>query len=224
MKTKPFPAMTTSTWHIARTFCAILAFSIIPISHATDPMTSPQSLEIREAFTDCREKPTEMSRFLCNCDVVDRQCATALKPQHGQWRTIEVWHGETDADREVYFYLPPSSEDLFTLEQFDQGIIVSCLLDTSAVTIHLGDSVNMVRPVEVMLDGEPLAVQLVEDGINVMAIARNTDVATQALSHADELIVQFADEWGDTVEITYPTAGFSQAMLGWQPLCKSAIS
>lgn len=224
MKMEHRKSIYPSPRQLCRAFCAVLAFCLAPTGYATDPMSSPQSMEIREAFAACREKPTEMSRFLCHCSVVDRQCETALKPQHGQWRTIEVWHGENEADREVFFHLAPRPEDLFALEQFDQGIIVSCLVNTSAVTIHLGETIDILRPVQVKLDGTPLAVELVEEGINVLAVARDTEDATLALSSANEMIVLYADEGGDDVEVTYQTAGFAAAMSGWEPLCKAAIS
>lgn len=223
MKIELTPPQPRPRWSALWT-CLPLALCIASSSYATDPMTSPTSIEIREAFAACRAKPTEISRFLCHCDVVDQQCTNALKPEHGRWRTIEVWHGESEAEREVYFHLAPHTQDLFALDQYGQGIILSCLLDVSSVTFHLGNTVNIeVEPV-ILADDVALDVELVEDGMAVMAMAANTEDAKTVLAESQEIVVLFEDEWGDEVELLYKPSGFGHAVAGWSPLCASPTS
>lgn len=202
----------------------VASLAYAPTTSATDPMTSPQSIEIREAFAVCRAKPTEMSRFLCHCDVIDQQCVSALKPEHGRWRTIEVWQSESETDREVYFHLAPQRNGVFALDHYDKGIIVSCLLDVSTVTFHLGEAVNIELEAKVEVDGRPLPVDIEEDGMAVIAVARDTSAAKTALAEAEQIKVLVEDEWGEEIELTFRPKGFDHAIAGWSSLCAPATT
>ena len=180
------------------------------------PMTTP---EIRAAFAECRAKDNEVSRFFCECELLDRQCESARHPTHGEWRTMEYWPSDDVGEREIFLFLAPRTDTLERLDEPQQGLMVHCINGSKTVTALLGGNVKVGSETAISTEDTPWPATLDEHDMNVMLVVDGPTAFTDALARSDTAHVSYADEWGDRVELTFDTGGFNAARAAWDAEC-----
>jgi len=119
----------------------LMFFNAVAVSaktNATDPMQDKYSQEVRDAFARCREEKNPMTQSFCNCRVLEQQCETPRRLEHGDWHTVEYWPSDVEAEREVQFVLFMDYDILGEFAPIDTGLVMICMRGQSEVNVFIG--------------------------------------------------------------------------------------
>jgi len=205
----------------------LMFFNAVAVSaktNATDPMQDKYSQEVRDAFAKCREEKNPMTQFFCNCRVLEQQCETPRRLEHGDWYTVEYWPSDDEAEREVQFVLFMDYDTLGEFAPIDTGLVMICMRGQSEVNVFIGENIDPFMAPELSVDDINIRSRFSEELGSVIVNFENAKEAFYTLSEGQTLRVVYDDLEGEHHEAEFELFGFDQVSQGWDSLCFSPES
>ncbi|MEP3655645.1 MAG: hypothetical protein ABJO36_12180 [Litorimonas sp.] len=200
----------------------ITASAQAQISSAEKPMESKYSKSIRLEFAKCREKKDLVSQYLCNCEVLAKQCEAPRSLEHGDWNTVEFWPSNNPSEREVQFILFAELDLFGDFAPLNKGIVMTCMAGISEINVFVGNNVNPDVDSTFFLGEKSASVAFdLEDNIFTF---EEPSVVYDAFQRGEDVSITYTDTEENERVLEFETYGFDTVSKGWEELCRKASS